>query len=264
MLKYDEKFHNKVKRILKEKKKVSAAWLQTGSPITSEILAKAGFDVLMVDMEHGPGDIMTLIGQLHAMSKFDAVPFVRAPWNDFIAIKRILDAGVSGVLVPYVNTKEEAERAVQACKYPLEGIRGIAPSPRAGGYGMNGRNYLENANEQIVVLTAVETREALKNIEEIVETIDLDGIFIGPMDLATSMGYFCNPQAEEVQEAIAKIEKVTLESDKFLGTVASDFEQAKKLFDKGYNFVVMMSDSTSLGKLALENVSKFKEAYPMR
>jgi 2-dehydro-3-deoxyglucarate aldolase/4-hydroxy-2-oxoheptanedioate aldolase len=86
----------------------------------------------MIDMEHGPGDIITLIGQLQAMSKFKAAPLVRAPWNDPVVIKRILDTGVYGILVPYVSTKEEAERAVKACKYPPQGIRGIAPSPRAG------------------------------------------------------------------------------------------------------------------------------------
>lgn len=264
MLRSDEIFYNKVKWMLKERKKTMGAWLQTGSQITAEIFGKAGFDFVMVDMEHGPGDVMTLIGQLHAIGKFDVVPFARAPWNDLVTIKRILDAGLYGVLVPYVSTKEEAENAVRACKYPLEGIRGIAPSPRAGGYGMNGTNYLENANEQIVVMTAVETPEAVKNIDGIVSTIGLDGIFIGPMDLATSMGYFCNPKAEEVQKAIAKIEKTVLDSDKFLGTVANSFEQAQELYEKGYSFVIVMSDSTSLAKLAMENVKKFRDTYPAR
>lgn len=181
-----------------------------------------------------------------------------------MAIKQILDAGVYGILVPYINTKQEAEKAVQACKYPLEGIRGMAPSPRAGGYGMYSKNYLENANEQIVVMAAVETREADTNIDEIITTIDLDGIFIGPMDLATSMGHFCNPNDEEVQQAIAKIEKAVLASDKFLATVAGSLEQAMELYDRGYSMVVIMSDTTSLGKMAQETVTKFRDAYPMR
>ena len=264
MLRLDENFHNKAKWLLKAKKKTIGAWLQIGSPFTAEIFAKAGFDWAMIDMEHGPGDIMTLISQLQAMSKHDVAPFVRAPWNDFVAIKKILDAGVYGVLVPYVNNKEEAESAVKACKYPLEGIRGVAPSPRAGGYGMNSKNYLENANEQVLVMTAMETPEAVNNIDEIVSVNGLDGIFIGPMDLATSMGYFCNPKAEEVQKAIEKIEKAVFASDKFLGTVAGSFEQAQKLYEKGYSFVVVMSDSTTLGKIAVENVEKFKTTFPQR
>ena len=264
MLRQNEIFYNKVKWLLKERKKTVGAWLQTGSNITAEIFGKAGFDFVMVDMEHGPGDIMTLIHQLQAMSKFDVAPFARAPWNDPVAIKKILDAGVYGVLIPYVSTKEEAEMAVKACKYPLEGIRGVAPSPRAGGFGMNGNNYLENANEQTVVMTAMETPEAVANIDEIVKVNGLDGIFIGPMDLATSMGYFCNPKNPEVQDAIKKIEKAVLDTDKFLGTVAGSFEQAQALYDKGYSLVVVMSDSTSLAKLAIDNVNKFRDAYPNR
>ena len=176
----------------------------------------------------------------------------------------MLDAGLYGILIPYVSTRQEAEEAVKACKYPLEGIRGIAPSPRAGGYGMNGNHYLENANEQIVVMTAMETPEAAENIGEIVKVSGLDGIFIGPMDLATSMGHFCNPKHPEVQEAIGKIERTVLASDKFLGTVAGDFEAAKKLYERGYTYVVVMSDTTSLGKLALENVQNFRKEYPER
>lgn len=264
MLKENEIFHNKAKRLLAEKKKLSAGWLQSASPITAEIMAKAGFDILMVDMEHGPGDIMTLIGQLHAMSRYETVPFVRAPWNDLVIIKRILDTGVHGLLVPYVNTGEEAERAVSACKYPLEGSRGIAPSPRAGGYGMNQGDYLDHANEQIDVLVAVETRTAAENIEDILKVNGLDGIFIGPMDLSTSLGHFCNPQADEVRAVISGIEKKVLASDKFLATVAGSFEQAQVLYERGYSLVVMMSDTTSLGKMAMETTAKFKHAYPVR
>lgn len=264
MLKKNEVFHNRAKKLLAEKKKLCAGWLQAASPVTAEIMAKAGFDILMVDMEHGPGSVMELISQLQAISRYDVVPFARAPWNDFVTIKRMLDAGLSGILIPYVNTAQEARRAVNACKYPLEGIRGIAPSPRAGGYGMNNGNYLEYANEQIDVMIAVETKTAVDNIEEIVETNGLDGIFIGPMDLATSFGYFCNPKAEEVQAAIKKVEDAVLPSDKFLATVAGDFQQAQALYEKGYSLVVMMSDTTTLGKVALDQVNQFWKAYPQR
>lgn len=264
MLRKGEVFHNRAKRLLAEKKKLSAAWLQAASPITAEIMAKAGFDILMVDMEHGPGDILNLISQMQAISHYDVVPFVRAPWNDFVVIKRILDTGVNGILVPYINNAEEAAKAVSACKYPLEGIRGIAPSPRAGGYGMNQGHYLDYANEELDVLVAVETKAAVDHIEEIAGTYGLDGIFVGPMDLATSFGHFCNPQHQEVQDAIRRIEQVVLASDKFLATVAGDFRQAQALYERGYSMVVMMSDTTTLGKVALEQVSQFLDTYPQR
>lgn len=208
MLKQGEQLYNPVKWMLKNHRKTVGSWLQLGSAMSAEILAKAQPDWLMVDMEHGPGDIMTLISQLQAMEKYGVVPLARAPWNDFVAIKRILDAGVMGILVPYVSTREEAERAVMACRYPPEGIRGVAGSPRAAGYGMDGKNYLAHANEQIIVMTQVETRKALENIEEIASVDGLDGIFVGPMDLCCSLGYFADPKHPEVQKEIRRVEEV--------------------------------------------------------
>ncbi|RXT05283.1 HpcH/HpaI aldolase/citrate lyase family protein [Ammoniphilus sp. CFH 90114] len=264
MLKRDETFFNKPKWLLKDNKKTVGAWLQLASPLTAEIFGKAGFDWALIDMEHAPGDIMTLVSQCQALNAYNVVPFVRTPWNDFVTIKRVLDAGAYGILVPQVGTAEEAKKAVAAVKYPPQGIRGIAPSPRAGGFGMNGKDYLEHANEQTLVMIAAESPEAISNIEEIVAVEGLDGVFIGPMDLATSMGYFCNPSQKEVQDAIAVVEKTVLNSGKFLGTVAGSIEQALSLYEKGYNLVVVMSDSVSLGKLALENIQIFNNSYPNR
>lgn len=264
MLKLDAIFHNKIKSLLAENKKTAGAWLQLASPITAEIIAKSGYDWALIDMEHGPGDIMTLLTQCQALNAYDVVPLVRTPSNDQVIIKRILDAGAYGILVPHVNTADEAKRAVAAAKYPPLGCRGIAPSPRAGGFSMNGQNYLAHANEQTLVIAAVETPEALKHIDEICSVEGLDGVFIGPMDLATSMNHFCNPEAEEVKGAIKIIEAAVLKSDKFLGTVSGSMEQAIELYEKGYQFVVSMSDSTSLGRLALENVKQFNEAFPNR
>lgn len=264
MLRLDETFHNPVKQLLKENKKVLGAWLQMASPYAAEIFAKAGVDVLMVDMEHAPNDPLTLLEQLRAMGRFDAVPFARAPWNDLVTIKRMLDVGLYGLLIPYVNTKQEAENAVRACKYPPQGMRGIAPSPRAGGFGMNSQNYLAHANEEIVVMTAVETGAAVENLDEILEVDGLDGIFIGPMDLATSMGHFCDPSAPEVQQAIRTIEQKVFASGKFLATVAGSFDKAKDLYDKGYSMVVAFADGGTLGRVAREQVDRFHAAYPNR
>ncbi len=264
MLRLDEEFYNGPKHLLKDGKKVLAAWLQMASPYAAEIFAKSEIDVLMVDMEHGPNDILSLIDQFRAMGHFNAVPFVRAPWNDMVAIKRILDAGAYGVLVPYVNTAEEARAAVSYCKYPTEGVRGVAPSPRAPGIGMNPMNYMKRANDEVLVMTAVETLEAVNNIDELVQVEELDGIFIGPMDLATSMGHFCDPSHPEVQAAIEKVEKTVIGSDKFLASVAGGMEAAKKKFDKGYGLVVAFADGGTLGTVAMKNVKDFRETYPNR
>ncbi len=250
---------NPVKDALKKGKKVSAGWLQANSTMTAEIMAEAGFDVLMVDLEHGPGSITDLMHQIFAMKGEKAVPFVRATWNDFVLIKRILDAGVYGLLVPYVNTKEEAQKAVDAILYPTEGIRGVAGSPRAAHYGNKSADYMTKANDDIFLMTAVETPTAVENLDEILTIDRLDGIFIGPMDLATSMGHFCNPQAPEVQEKIMEIEKKVLAKGKILATVAGSWEDAKKKYERGYSLVVFFSDTTSLSAHARAQITSFEE-----
>lgn len=264
MLKNGEVLYNKVKWMLKDGKRTIGSWLQLGSNISAEIVAKAGPDWVMIDMEHGPYDIPTLTMQLQAISKYDVVPFARAPWNDMVAIKQILDCGVMGIVVPYVSTKEEAERAVAACKYPTRGVRGVAGSPRAAGFTLDGQRYLGNANDQILVMTQVETPEAVRNIEELVTVDGLDGIFIGPMDLSCSMGHFATPSDPEVQAAIRHVEDVAFKSDKFLATVASDMKAAKALYDRGYGLVVPMSDSTTLAKAAKGVFDEFHSLYPNR
>ncbi|RLC79019.1 MAG: 2,4-dihydroxyhept-2-ene-1,7-dioic acid aldolase [Chloroflexi bacterium] len=257
-------FKNRVKRMLKEGKKTSGAWLQIASPFTAEIMSRAGFDLLVIDMEHGPGDILTLVSQLQAMSGTDTCALVRTPWNDFVTIKRILDTGVHGLLIPYVNTKEEAEAAVQACRYPPNGIRGVAGSPRAQGFGQGVQDYLRIANEEILLITAVETPEAVANLDGILSVEGVDGIFIGPMDLATNMGYLGQPGQPKVQEVIVGIEKKVFAAGKTLATIAGTWEQAQKLYEKGYQMITLMADGTSLAKLAAINVAHFKENFPKR
>lgn len=257
----DQSGKNKVKEALASGKKIAAAWAQAGSNITAEILGDAGFDAVMIDMEHGPGDILTLISQIQALKGNPAVPFVRAPWNDFVQIKKILDAGTYGLLVPYVNSKEEAEVAVKAKFYPERGIRGVAGSPRAPGYGKNTARYLEEADEQILLMTAVETPVAVANIKEIVSVDGVDGIFIGPMDLATSMGHRGDPSHPDVKKLIAEVEQTVFASGKFLATVAGGWEDAKAKYDRGYAFLLLMSDTVSLGKLARDMVKDFRSVY---
>jgi len=252
---------NPVKRKLKNGQKTMGGFLQTLSPVAAEIMSRSGFDWLIVDLEHSPGGFENLQCQLQAMNGAGVVPFARAPWNDAVAIKRILDTGVMGVLVPYVNTREEAEAAVAACKYPPQGVRGVAGSPRAAGYTGNTMPYLTSANEETIVMIAVETMEAVANLDEILEVDGLDGVFIGPVDLASSMGYLGDPTQPEVQETIRLIESKVLPSEKFLGTLAVTWEKASACFDKGYQWMVLMQDGAALRKAGDDAVGSFREAY---
>jgi len=255
-------FYNPLKHILKAGKKTAGAWLQIASPLTAEIMGQAGFDWLIIDMEHGPGDILSLTAQLQAVNASETVPIVRAPWNDFVILKRILDAGAYGVLIPYINNRSEAEAAVRACLYPPEGIRGVAGSPRAAGFGQNSMNYLTRANDEIFIMTAVETMAGVENIADILSVDRLDGIFIGPMDLSSSVGHMGNAQHPEVKAAIASVEETVLASGKILATIAGNWDQAKQLYERGYQMIMLMADGVGLGKLAAEKVAEFRTVFP--
>lgn len=252
---------NPVKRKLKDGRKTIGGFLQMLSPVSAEIMGGAGFDWLIVDLEHAPGDFENLQAQVQAMSGTGVVPFARAPWNDMVAIKRILDTGVMGVLIPYVNTREEAEAAVAACKYPPAGVRGVSGSTRAAGFTRDMRSYLDTANDEIVVMIAVETMEAVENLDEILQVEGLDGIFIGAVDLASSMGHLGDPSQPEVQDAIALIESKVIPSDKFLGALAGDWGKARQYFERGYRLIALMQDGVSIKDASDKAVADFRDVY---
>lgn len=258
MLPVGTKFHNEAKKKLREGKNLLGAWLQLCNPMSAEIFARAGFDFLVVDMEHSPADFMTLLSQVQAVGRYQTPIAVRTPWNDFVTFKRILDTGVHGLHVPYVNTADEAREAIRGMRYAPEGIRGIAGSPRALGYGLDSKDYFETANEELLCIVAMETPKGVANLDEILDIREVDGIFIGPMDMATSLGHIGNPAHPEVQEVILGIERKVVGTGKFLGTVAGGFEQAKVLFDRGYQWVVAMSDSVELSRRSYALMEKWR------
>lgn len=252
---------NRTRAALRAGKKLSAAWLQGANNISAEIIASAGFDVIVVDMEHGPGDVLTLISQIQAMQGYPAIPFVRTPWNDFVAVKRILDAGAKGLFIPYINNRKEAEAAVAACLYPTKGVRGVAGSPRAVGYGINAKEHIKRADDDICIFLQMETPIALENLDDILSIERVDGIVIGPMDLACSMGHFADPAAEEVCRAMSVIEEKTLRAGKALATIAGSWEDAEAKYNRGYSLILSMSDTTTLGQVATSRVASFKKAF---
>ena len=255
-------YHNQAKERLKAGEQLSASWIQLASPLAAEITAQAGYDIVVVDCEHAPIDPTNLYPLLQAVGGYGCMTMVRAPWGGidgkFVEIKRLLDCGAMGIHIPYVNTKEEAEEAVRACMYPPKGIRGIAGSPRACGFGQNRGQYLQHVNDELLIMVAIETLEGASNVEKLCEVEGVDGIFIGPMDLSTNMGYFANPKAEAVQDKIREIEQIVLAKKKLLGTVAGNMEQAKALYDRGYSYVIFSSDS---GNLAASMNREMKEFH---
>jgi 2-keto-3-deoxy-L-rhamnonate aldolase RhmA len=248
---------NRVKQLLREGKTTCGTWCSLASPVGAEVMGMQGFDWLLLDMEHSPIDYQTLNNQMLALAPSESVPFVRVPWNDAAEIKRVLDLGAMGIMVPGISTVEDMKRAVAACKYPPEGIRGVA-SVRAARYGQD-TNYLKEANGQIMVIAQIEMREAVNDIDRILDVPGIDCAFVGPSDLSATLGHLGNPGHPDVQAAIAKVEKAAKARRIPLGSVSPNWDAAKALLDKGYTFVSIMSDIRLLFqacKGVLENFNK--------
>src|SRR3954466_15872366 len=175
-------------------------WSTLSSNYSVEVIAGAGFDWILLDTEHSPVDVENLLGQLQAAAPYATHPVVRVPWNDMVAMKRILDIGAQSLLVPYVSTAEEARAAVAHTRYPPNGVRGVAGTTRATRFGRI-KDYARRAHEEICLLVQVETQAALDNIEAICAVEGVDGVFVGPADLHASFGYtgeIANPKVKPV------------------------------------------------------------------
>ena len=250
---------NHVKRALREGRPTAGSWLHLCSGISAEIMSRAGFDWLLVDMEHGHGDYQTLLSQMQAIEGSPAIPIVRVQWNDPAVIKRVLDLGAYGVMVPWIADRADAAAAVRAAKYAPDGIRGIAGSHRAGGYGRHAAEYWKRANDEILVVIQIETPTAVADIEGIVKVPGVDVVFIGPADLSASLGHLGNPGHPEVQAAMARVEAAAKASGVALGNITRSWEQARELYQKGYHFLTLCSDTSLVVQGAQQLVTKFRE-----
>jgi 4-hydroxy-2-oxoheptanedioate aldolase len=232
-------------------------WSSLCSNMAAEIVADSGFDWILLDTEHSPNEIPNLMAQMQAGMRGTATPIVRPAWNDAVLIKRILDIGAQSILVPFVQDPEEARRAVAAAYYPPTGMRGTAGSARGSRYGRVG-NYLKNANAEICVLVQVETRSALDQIEAIAQVKGIDGVFIGPSDLAASLGHIGDMQHAEVQAAIQDAARRLKKIGKPSGILTGNEEEARRYIEWGYGFVAVGSDVGLLAKGADALAKKFK------
>ncbi len=250
---------NAFKQALSEGRRQVGLWSGLASPIVAEIIAGAGFDWIVIDGEHGPNDITTLLPQLQAMRGGTAEPVYRVPWNDAVLIKRALDVGARTLLVPFVQNAEEARKAVAATRYPPLGIRGVSVTPRANDYGRV-QNYHKNAHLDTCVLLQIETRNALAEIESIAAIDGVDGIFIGPSDLAADFGHLGNPKHPDVQAAIADAGKRIRASGKAAGTLSGNLDDVERLFELGFNFTAAGSDVGLLARNAEALAARFRKS----
>ncbi len=232
-------------------------WCSLCSNIAAELVSHSGYDWLLLDTEHSPNEIPDLLSQLQAVATGPASAIVRPAWNDTVLIKRALDIGAQSLLAPYVQNAAEARAAVAATRYPPKGVRGVTASGRAARYGRVA-DYLARADEEICVLVQVETRTALDNIAEIAAVDGVDGVFIGPSDLAASLGHIGQPGHPVVQAALKEAVDRLKEVGKPAGILTANEDEARRYIDWGYRFVAVGSDIGILAKTADALAKKFK------
>ena len=249
---------NKVKRQLRDGHPSIGTWLSLGSPLAAEQLGQAGFDWLNIEQEHAAVDATLTQYILQAISVGDAVPMVRVPWNGGDWIKRALDAGAYGVVVPMVNSREEAERAVAACKYPPEGTRSIGGvRPRL--YG--GADYVQHANEEIAVVLQIEHVRGVENARDILSVPGVDAYFVGPNDLCASMGLppSLEPDFPEFWQALDRVKQIAAELGVASGIHVATPERACAMVDAGYQFISIASDAAFMASAAASAVSTVRD-----
>ncbi len=221
----------------------NGCWIHLFHAPVAEIVAQAGYDCVMIDLEHGPGDLGELMTVLPAVERWACAPLCRVPVNDAVWIKRVLDLGVAGVMAPAVDDAAAARELVASCRYPPGGRRGLAPTlVRAAGYGRDWRGYLERCEAELLIIAQVETRRAIEAVDEIVGVDGLDMLFIGPFDLSADLGHTGAPDHGEVRAAIERVERATKKAGLLLGGLPTPGRSAEELFAAGYHLVLGGSD----------------------
>jgi 4-hydroxy-2-oxoheptanedioate aldolase len=248
---------NPFKRALQAGKPQIGLWSSLSSNYSVEVIAGAGFDWILLDSEHSPNDLESLLTQLQAAASYPTHAVVRVPWNDMVTIKRVLDIGAQSLLVPYVSTRAEAESAVSYTRYPPSGVRGVAGTTRATRFGRI-KDYARHAHEEICLLVQVETQAALDNLESICAVDGVDGVFIGPADLHASLGYpgeIANPKVKPlIDDAIRRIRK----AGKAPGILTPSEADARHWLECGALFVAVGADVGILARGAEALAAKFK------
>lgn len=248
---------NNFKRAIAAGQQQLGLWSSLSSNYTVEVIAGAGYDWLLIDTEHSPNDLESVLTQLQAVAPYPTHPIVRVAWNDTVLIKRYLDAGAQSLLVPFVQNADEARAAVAATRYPPMGVRGVAGTTRANRFGRV-PNYARRAHEELCVLLQVETRQALDNIEEICAVEGVDGVFVGPADLHASLGYpgeTGNPAVVPmIEDAIRRIRK----AGRAPGVLTSAEVEVRRYIEAGCLFTAVGSDVGVLVRGTEQLLAKYR------
>ncbi len=221
---------------------LTGTFCNLGSPLTVEMAGRAGFDWMVLDMEHGAGDQSELLHQLQAAAAAATPAIVRIAWNEPWRFKRVLDQGAAGVMVPWVNTPEEAAAAAASMRYPPAGVRGAATLNRATAFGAEAENYLRDANDNLLTVVQIETREAVRNAAAIAAVEGVDVLFVGPFDLSISMGMRGQYQNPEFVAALEQVVSAAAAAGKATGILLHRAEHVAVTVERGFTFVALGSD----------------------
>ena len=234
-------------------------WVALANNLSAEVVATSGFDWLLVDMEHAPNDVASVMGQLQAIAAHGAAAMVRAPWNDTVMIKRLLDVGALNLMIPMVQSVEEAKAAVAATRYPPDGVRGVAGSMRATQFGRI-KDYHKQAKDRTGVILQLETQAAVAQAVEIGSVPGVDGVFFGPADIGADMGLLGQTGAKEVwdliRDAAAKLKAAGIPA----GTLSTNPDLAAELLNDGFAFVACGLDTDVLAKATDALLARMKAA----
>ena len=249
---------NGFKMALAQGETVYGLWLALANAYTAELCAGAGFDWLVVDGEHAPNDLRSILAQLQAVAPYSSHPVVRPPVGDPAQIKQLLDIGARNLLIPMVESAAQARELVAATRYPPQGIRGVGASiARVSGFSRN-TEYLKGANDSVCLLLQVESVSGLEALDDIAEVDGVDGVFIGPADLAASFGYLGNAGHPEVQTAIRDAARRIRSAGKAAGILATDEGLARTYLEWGYTFVAVGVDSLLLARSTSQLLTRFR------
>jgi len=236
-----QSFPNTFKQQLLAGQRLIGCWCSLASAVSTEVLGVAGFDWILLDGEHSPNDAITFVPQLMALKDSRSAPVVRPSSNNAVEIKRLLDAGFYNFLIPMVQSAEDAAQAVAATRYPPEGIRGVSVAQRSNRYGTV-PGYFQDINRHISVVVQIESPQGVAAVAEIAATPGVDGVFVGPSDLAATYGHLGNANHPDVQAAIAQILQACKAAGKASGILAPVELDARRYMDMGATLVAVGSD----------------------
>ena len=243
---------------IREGRKQIGLWVSLTSNYAADVVAAAGYDWLLVDMEHSPNDLTMVLGQLQAIEAHGGAAIVRPPWNDKVMVKRLLDMGAPSLLFPMVQSVAEAEAAVAATCYPPDGVRGVAGSVRASKFGRD-TDYFTKANAQTCVIVQAETLSAIAQVTDIADVSGVDGVFFGPADIAADMGLLGQHMSDAVWDVIMDAARKLIARGVPVGTLVTDSDFAARLLNEGFTFVACGLDTHILATGADALLAKVRE-----